>query len=126
MAIRNVVESDISGKTGAQTFTFGWDEDWYDIDLTAEEQKEFKEAVGAYLKASRRASGRRSQSRLVAQMSRTERAHVRTWAEENGYELNPHGKIPNEIIKDYEKATGVKMTWKPEVRGGARATKHTN
>ena len=38
MAIRNIVESDISGKPDAATVTFGLGDTWFEIDLTDEER----------------------------------------------------------------------------------------
>ena len=56
MAIRSVVESDISGKPDAATVTFGLGDSWFEIDLTDEERKELESSLKRYVDKGRKAT----------------------------------------------------------------------
>lgn len=107
MAIRKVVESDISGKANAATFTFGVGETWYEIDLTDEERKELEKHLTNYTKKGRKATERPGRKKLVPDTSVEEREQIRKWAQEQGYDFAPYGRIPKKIFADYFEAHGI-------------------
>ena len=110
MAIREIIESDISGKAGAATATFGLGDTWYEVDLTEDEQKQLEKALQPYLKAGRKASDKApgKPNRFVPETTPEERKKIRAWAEANGKgdEVAPRGKIPNHIYFAYQEAHG--------------------
>lgn len=104
MAIRSVVESDLSGKSEAETVTFGLGDTWYEIDLTEDEKKNLQQALKTYVEAGRRAAKPGGKRRLVPQTTPEERATIRAWGRENGFEFAERGKIPKELQKAYDEA----------------------
>lgn len=107
MATRKVVESDISGKTDAATFTFGVGETWYEIDLTDDEKKQLEGQLKDYMKKGRKASERPGKKKIVPDTSVEEREQIREWAKEQGYEFAPYGRIPKKIFAAYFEAHGI-------------------
>lgn len=104
MAIRHIVESDISGAPDAATITFGLDDTWYEVDLTQEERKKLEKAFAEYVKVGRKSSKRTVGNRVVPDTTPEERDEIRAWARDNGYELADFGKIPNKIYYAYMEA----------------------
>lgn len=104
MAIRQVVESDISGKADATTVTFGLKDMWYEIDLTPEEEKKLEQALKGYVKAGRKAQKRAEKKRVVPETTPEEREEIRAWAKDQGYELADFGRIPKHIFAAYQEA----------------------
>ncbi|MFK0154156.1 Lsr2 family protein [Streptomyces sp. NPDC090493] len=108
MATRSVVESDLSGKPDAATQTFGLGDTWYEIDLTAEEQKKLEEVLKPYLQASRKATETRpAKRRVVPETTAEERDKIREWAKKKGYDFAERGRIPKEIQRAYDKAHNI-------------------
>ncbi|MEU0030706.1 Lsr2 family protein [Streptomyces sp. NPDC006335] len=108
MAIRSIVESDLSGKPDAATAMFGLGDTWYEIDLTAEEQKKLEEALKPYLKAGRKAGKTMPvKKRVVPETTAEERDKIREWAKKEGYEFAERGRIPKKVMKAYDEAHGI-------------------
>jgi len=104
MAIRKVVESDISGKPDAATVTFGLGDTWYEIDLTVEEKKELERKFKDYLSHGRKASPKGEKKRLVPDTTPEERETIREWGRANGFEFAERGRIPKPLQKAYDEA----------------------
>jgi hypothetical protein len=104
MAIRSIIESDLSGKPDAATVTFGLGDTWHEIDLTAEEQKDLEDALKPYLKVSRKAGKPASKKRVVPETTAEERDRIREWAKKEGYEFAERGRIPKTVMKAYDEA----------------------
>ncbi|MGW0920631.1 histone-like nucleoid-structuring protein Lsr2 [Streptomyces sp. NPDC002755] len=106
MAIRSIIESDLSGKPDAATQRFGLGDTWYEIDLTPEEQKKLEEALKPYLKVSRKAEKTTPtpKRRVVPETTTEERDKIREWAKKEGYEFAERGRIPKKVMKAYDEA----------------------
>ena len=87
MAIRSIVESDLSGKAEAATVTFGLADVWYEIDLTDEEQKKLEQTLQTYLAKGRKANKRVEKKRVVPPTSAEEREKIRAWGKKQGFEF---------------------------------------
>lgn len=107
MAIRSVVESDLSGKTGASTFTFAVGDTMYEIDLTKDEREEFENYLKGYAKKGRKAVPEPEKKPLVPETTPEERVEIRKWGRENGFEVPERGKIPKEVQRAYDKAHNI-------------------
>ncbi|KIF04506.1 hypothetical protein PL81_18450 [Streptomyces sp. RSD-27] len=107
MAIRSIVESDLSGKPDAATVTFGLGDTWYEVDLTAEEKKGLEAALKSYLEVSRKAGKPAPKKRVVPETTAEEREKIREWAKEEGYEFADRGRIPKKVMKAYDEAHGI-------------------
>jgi hypothetical protein len=104
MAIREVIESDLSGKTGAATVTFGLKDTWFEIDLTDEERKELESTLERYAARGRRAGRKGEKKGIVRETTAEEREAIRAWARENGFETPNFGRIPKAVQKAYDEA----------------------
>lgn len=97
-----LVESDLSGEPEAETLTFGLDGTDYEIDLTADEQAEFRSIVAAYVGVARPVKGGRKNGK--ARQSGPSAKVIREWAQENGMDVPDRGRIPAEVREAYTAA----------------------
>lgn len=95
-----------------ETVTFAVDGTTYAFELCAEHLQEFRDTVGRYVGAARRADqprrGRRRAAEPAAGSARrgaTDLAEVRAWARSNGYTVSDRGRIAAEVQEAYEAAT---------------------
>ncbi|MFJ9900530.1 Lsr2 family protein [Streptomyces sp. NPDC091280] len=107
MAIRSIIESDLSGKPDAATVTFGLGDTWYEVDLTAEEQKGLEAALKSYLEVSRKAGAPAPKKRVVPKTTAEERDKIREWAKKEGHDFAERGRIPKAVMKAYDEAHGI-------------------
>lgn len=104
MAIKSVIESDLSGKQGASTFTFAVGDTNYEIDLTKEEGEEFESYLRGYAKKGRKATAEGSKKPVVPDTTPEERVQIREWGRKNGFTVPERGKIPKEVQRAYDEA----------------------
>ena len=105
MATKHVTVSDLSGQPDATTTTLGLDAEWRAIDLTEDERAELDALLRPYLSASRRHEPTAPRpNRFVPKTTPDERAAIRRWARENGFELADRGMIPREVYEAYRRA----------------------
>jgi hypothetical protein len=106
---------DLDGSEADETVQFALDGVTYEIDLSAENAEELRDALAQYIEHARRAGGRkRTSSRrrgnspaAPARSSSAEREQnqaIRAWARKNGYEISDRGRIPSEVADAYHKA----------------------
>lgn len=108
-----VLTSDISGdemKPGeGRTIDFSVDGTSYSIDLTDKEAQGFDKAIAIYVEHATKVSGRRSSGTSTRRSggsgrSKEELAQVREWAQANGHEVSPRGRIKAEVLEAYDSA----------------------
>lgn len=105
MAKREVFESDISGKPDAATVTFGLEGEWYEIDLTDDERKQLETKLRSYLAKGRKAAPKQPEKKpVVPETTAEERANIRAWGRENGFQFAEAGRIPKGLQAAYDKA----------------------
>jgi hypothetical protein len=113
--VKTTLIDDITGKEIAdgegENIEFAFMGYTYSIDLDSKNAKKFSESMAHYIDHAqrtgkmsvvplRRSSGdgaRRSSSDF-------DPAAVRVWAEENGYEVSPRGRIKGELVEAYKAA----------------------
>jgi len=110
---REIVQlvDDIDARSeAAETVTFGLDGVVYEIDLTEAHAADLRDELDAYVAAARRISGparRRHVPAAVQAAAPTvdyEPAVVRQWAQEQGIEVSPRGRVSNDLIEQYREA----------------------
>lgn len=120
MAKKEVIESDISGKPDAATVTFGLEDEWYEIDLTDDEKKKLQSALRSYLTKGRKAAPKQPEKKpLVPETTAEERANIRAWGRENGFQFAEAGRIPKGLQAAYDKAHNID---RGSLGGGTAAT----
>ena len=102
---------DFDGTNAAETVIFAIDGKAYEIDLSKSNANELRRTLKPYIdraRAARRTSTRRG-ARRPAGGRRPEgydRAEVRAWAKANRVKVSPRGRIANDVVERWRKATG--------------------
>lgn len=78
----------------------------YAIDLTAQEAKEFDQAIALYTGSGQRVGGRKQRTggSATASTDKEQLAKIREWAGANGYQVAERGRIRGEVLEAFEKA----------------------
>ena len=91
----------------AETVEFSIDGQSYVIDLSKTNAKMLREDFYKYTQKATKQTTRASSERKPSGSGRSaeELAHVRTWAKENGHEVNERGRIKKDILDAFDKAS---------------------
>lgn len=118
MAVRTqqILVDDLDGGDAEETVEFALDGVTYEIDLSATNAEALREALALYVGHATRTGGRRRTGRNRAAGSAGvagsngghggggDAAQIRAWASEHGLSVNARGRIPAEIVAQYEAA----------------------
>lgn len=103
--VQVLLVDDLNGGTADETVNFGLDGVTYEIDLTAENASQLREALGTWVGSARKISGK---SRGAARGRRSGNAvdaqAVRDWAKANGHAVSERGRISAEVKAAYDAA----------------------
>ncbi|MFJ9822326.1 Lsr2 family protein [Streptomyces sp. NPDC101151] len=106
--IVTVYTDDLTGEQGADValHTFSLDGIAYEIDLGIESHQKLLDALSPFLRAGRKtkAGRRRSPSRPAPASNETDTMKVREWARSKGLRINDRGRVPGDILKEYQAA----------------------
>lgn len=94
---------DIDHSPADENLSFGLDGINYEIDLSAKNAQELRDALSKYIDAGRRVGGRavRGRGPATATKGASDVAQIRAWARENGYTVHERGRIQAEIRDAY-------------------------
>ena len=103
---------DLDGGQADETVEFGLDGVNYQIDLSAENAAELREALADYVSHARRAGGRKkpgprqgaAHSSGSTTADREQNQAIREWARKQGLKVSDRGRIPADIVEKYHKA----------------------
>jgi hypothetical protein len=105
--IQVLLIDDLDGGEAAGTVRFGLDGTEYEIDLSAAHSDELRNSLERYLAHARRTGGT---ARTAARTRRggvtVDTAKVREWAKEQGIEVKDRGRVPADIVEQYQTAAG--------------------
>ena len=99
-----VLVDDLDNTEAHQTISFSFKGVSYEIDLSDENVAEFEKDLSRWISAARRVGGRlvtRSARRVPAGASQS--AKIREWARAQNIAVNERGRIPAELVQQYEK-----------------------
>jgi Lsr2 len=103
-----VITDDIDGSPDAQTVTFGYQGQQFEIDLAEKNHVAFLTSLKSFIDAAHIDSGRRRPRGNAAGRSSSspsvDRAAVRAWAEQQGIQVAERGRISAELLEKYEAA----------------------
>jgi hypothetical protein len=116
MAQRTIVQltDDIDGSEATDSVSFALDGVAYSIDLSDENQAALRDVLAPYVAVARKDSGRARRG-TVTHISSGRRARstgdvdpktVRAWAAENGIAISARGRIPADIVAQYQQVVG--------------------
>jgi hypothetical protein len=94
---------DIDGSKAAGTVRFGIGGTEYEIDLSQAHKDALSAAVGPYVAVARKVASARRPVR-GARPARHDQSEVRTWAREQGLKVSDRGRIPADVLAQYESA----------------------
>ena len=94
--IRNV-RDDIDGSTGAETIRFSIEGTSYEIDLTEGNRRKLHGALQPFIAKARVRGGSNGNGE-------SDSAKIRKWAADNRIQVNPKGRIPDDVMEKYRAA----------------------
>jgi hypothetical protein len=110
---------DLDGTKGSETIQFGIDGQHFEIDLNARNAKALRKALADFTAAARPVRASATTSDRPSSSTRTKKAAakpsagrsssevtsaIRSWAQENGFEVAARGRISAEVRAQYEAA----------------------
>lgn len=98
---------DLDGSEAEGTVLFGLDGTQYEVDLSTEHAKELRTALALYIGAGRRVTGtarRAGQTGRKAPANGISNTEVRAWAKAQGLDVKERGRIPADLIAQYQAA----------------------
>ncbi len=103
---------DIDGSQADETLKFALDGTNYEIDLSSKHADKLRSVLDKYVKSARRV-GRshvvpagRNRMGAPTRSDRAQNQAIRDWARRKGIELSNRGRIPREIVEQYEAEAG--------------------
>jgi hypothetical protein len=103
--VQVLLVDDIDGSEATETVSFGLDGVAYEIALSSRNPGELRPELAQYVDHARKSSG--SQARRRRQRNgagREQSARIREWARSHGHKVNERGRIPANIVAEYEAA----------------------
>lgn len=103
--VQVLLVDDLDGSEASETVTFGLDGVSYEIDLSSGNAVQLREELAHYVEHARKTASAATAARRRRPRSgagREQSARIREWAKANGYEVNARGRIPANIVAEYE------------------------
>lgn len=98
------ITDDIDGSEGAETVSFSFGGQSYEIDLGKKNLDKFRTGLQPFIDSGRRV-GRQGAARATrGRTSRKDSSAIRAWAAEQGLSVSERGRIPAAVVAQYEAA----------------------
>ncbi len=98
------LEDDLTGGPADETVMFGVDGREYQIDLNTKHAATFRKQLAAFVERARLVRRHRARSTARSAASRGRSREIRAWADQQGFEVAEHGRLPSHVIQEYERA----------------------
>jgi len=100
------LEDDLDGGTADETVRFAFGGTDYEIDLSKKNATAFRKKFAPFVEHARKAG--RAQQRRPARTaaSRQRSGDIRAWAKEHGIAVSERGRIPANVVEQYQATTG--------------------
>ncbi|MFE9426635.1 Lsr2 family protein [Kitasatospora sp. NPDC006697] len=109
--VQVILEDDLDGGSADETVTFALDGVAYEIDLKSGNAEKLRNLLAPYVEKGRKQSGRLTSARRTGGRTAArpaagsaDTAKIRTWAKDNGYNVNDRGRVPSNVREAYEAA----------------------
>ena len=105
--VQVLLVDDLDGGEATETVAFSLDGTTYEIDLSSDNAGKLRKEFSPYVDHARKASGgaaggRRRRPRTGPGRERS--SEIRAWAKQRGYKVSERGRIPAQIISEYDAA----------------------
>lgn len=90
-----ILVDDLDGSDANESLSFAFDGRHYQIDLSKEHAKEFRNLLKPYIRAG---------EAVAAPAQNNEASKIREWAVANGYSVSRRGRLNRDIEEAYRKA----------------------
>jgi hypothetical protein len=104
------LEDDLTGGPADETVQFGLDGRDYEVDLSTRHAVEFRRQIAPFVEHARLVHADRSRGRVRTAASRERSRDIRAWAERQGFAVAEHGRLPRNVIHEYDRAHGSHQT----------------
>ncbi|WP_375432669.1 Lsr2 family protein [uncultured Friedmanniella sp.] len=110
MAQKTIIEryDDLDGSeidAGGGSVSFSLEGKWYEIDLSSKNLEKLRGDLDVYIRKGRRARTRGSHSAGPAsEPTPVDSRAVRAWAEKQGLDVAPRGRLPGDLVEQYRAA----------------------
>jgi hypothetical protein len=102
--VQVLLVDDLDGSEATETVPFGLDGASYEIDLSTGNAGKLRKELAHYVEHARKASAPSRRRRARTGPGRERSAQIRQWAKQRGYKVNERGRIPANIVAEYEAA----------------------
>jgi hypothetical protein len=99
------LEDDLDGGPAAETVRFAYEGTDYEIDLSTKNVAAFQRQLAPFIEHARRAGRAASRRPRRTAASRQRSGDIRAWAKEHGIALSERGRIPANVVEQYQAAT---------------------
>ena len=100
--VQVILVDDTDGGPAEETVAFGLDGAEYEIDLSAKNAKNLRDALTPWKEKARKAGGGRR--RGARKSSGSSSSDIRAWAIANGHQVSSRGRVSAEVREAYQKA----------------------
>jgi hypothetical protein len=101
--VQVLLVDDLDGGEADETVSFSLDGTAYEIDLSDKNATKIREALAPFISSARKA-GTAKRRRARGTSNRERSADIRAWAKERGIKVNERGRIPANVVAQYEAA----------------------
>jgi hypothetical protein len=117
------LEDDLTGGPADETVAFGVAGAAYEIDLSSRHAADFRRRLAPFVERARLLHPQRRGTTFRTAASRERSRQIRAWAERQGLPVSGHGRLPGDVIRQYETAhAGEQRAERPAGRSaGTRA-----
>lgn len=103
--VQIIMTDDLDGSEGTETVSFAIDGKAYEIDLSEKNADKLRTALHPFMDKGRRLKAIRGGKASARNTGSRERsAEIREWAKSAGIKVNDRGRIPANVIEQYEAA----------------------
>ncbi len=85
-----------------ETVQFSLGSTAYEVDVCAKHAQQIREGLEPFVANARKAGTSSSRRRPRTAGARQQTASIRTWAKDHGMQVNERGRIPANVVKEYE------------------------
>ena len=100
------LEDDLDGSPASETMRFGLFGTEYEIDLNERNADTLREQLAPFIQYARRADRAKAAPVVRSAAHRERTAGIRAWARDQGMTVSERGRIPANVIQQYEAAAG--------------------